>query len=374
MRKTLLSRAGSAAGLLLAMSLALAAERPRIPEPKISFDPRTYVCYRAAGPVTVDGNLDEAVWEKAPWTEPFVDIEGGRRPKPRFRTMAKMLWDDRYFYIGAYLEEPNVWATLAAHDSIIYQENDFEVFIDPDGDTHDYYELEINALNTVWDLFLVNPYRDGRPANIHSWEIPGLQTGVLVNGTLNNPADKDRSWFVEMALPWAVLKEAARPAAAPKPGDQWRVNFSRVEYRTTAADGMILKAVDPATGNPYPEDNWVWSPMGLVNIHYPELWGFVQFSDKTAGKGKDAFVARPEEKAKWVLRRIYYREWAHFSEKGAFTADLKALGLTERELKVSGFVSPPVLQATERLFEASFTRPDGAAWRIGPDGRVRKDS
>ncbi|HPH45161.1 MAG TPA: carbohydrate-binding family 9-like protein, partial [Candidatus Aminicenantes bacterium] len=171
------------------MSLALAAERPRIPEPRISFDPRTYVCYRAAGPVTVDGDLDESVWEKAPWTEPFVDIEGGRRPKPRFRTMAKMLWDDRYFYIGAYLEEPNVWATLADHDAIIYQENDFEVFIDPDGDTHDYYELEINALNTVWDLFLVNPYRDGRPANIHSWEIPGLQTGVLVSGTLNNPAD-----------------------------------------------------------------------------------------------------------------------------------------------------------------------------------------
>lgn len=32
------------------------------------------------------------------------------------------------------------------------QDNDFEVFLDPDGDNHNYYEIEINAHNTVWDL------------------------------------------------------------------------------------------------------------------------------------------------------------------------------------------------------------------------------
>ena len=85
--------------------------------------------------------------------------------------MAKMLWDDDYFYIGAYIEEPNVWATLTKRDSIIFQDNDFEIFIDPDGDSHNYYELEMNALNTVWDLFLVKPYRDGGPA-LHAWDNP----------------------------------------------------------------------------------------------------------------------------------------------------------------------------------------------------------
>ena len=60
-----------------------------------------------------------------------------------------MLWDDDYFYIGAELREPHVWGTLTAHDSVIFHDNDFEVFIDPNGDNHEYYEFEINALGTV---------------------------------------------------------------------------------------------------------------------------------------------------------------------------------------------------------------------------------
>ena len=88
-----------------------------------------------------------------------------------------MLWDDTYLYVGALLEEPHVWGTLTKHDSVIFKDNDFEIFIDPDGDNHEYYEIEINALNTEWDLFLTKPYRDGGPA-INEWEIPGLKTAV----------------------------------------------------------------------------------------------------------------------------------------------------------------------------------------------------
>ena len=115
----------------------------------------------------------------APWTDAFVDIEGDVRPRPRFHTRAKMLWDDTYFYVAALLEEPHVWGTLTKHDSVIFQDNDFEIFIDPDGDNQEYYEIEINALNTEWDLFLKKAYRDGGPA-MNEWEIPGLKTAVHV--------------------------------------------------------------------------------------------------------------------------------------------------------------------------------------------------
>src|SRR5262249_50376054 len=183
----------------------------------------------------VNGRLDDPAWQAAPWTDDFVDIEGDAQPTPRFRTRAKMLWDDEYFYVGAELEEPHVWATLTKHDSVIFHDNDFEVFIDPDGDSHDYYEFEINALNTAWDLFLPNPYKDGGSA-LNGWEIAGLKTAVHVDGTLNDPGDTDRGWAVVIAFPWAALKEQAhRIAAPPNDGDQWRVNFSRVEWqhRTT---------------------------------------------------------------------------------------------------------------------------------------------
>jgi len=44
----------------------------------------------------------------------------------------QMLWDDECLYIAAEMEEPHLWATLTEHDSIIFHDNDFEVFLDPD--------------------------------------------------------------------------------------------------------------------------------------------------------------------------------------------------------------------------------------------------
>ena len=98
-----------------------------------------------------------------------------------------MLWDADYFYVGAELREPHVWGTLTAHDSVIFHDPDFEVFIDPNGDNHEYYEFEINALGTSWDLFLPKPYKDdGKPMN--AWEIPGLKSAVFVDGTAERSA------------------------------------------------------------------------------------------------------------------------------------------------------------------------------------------
>ena len=359
--------------LLFCAGSALAADI-RVPEPKIPFDPRFYVCYRASKPPEIDGRLDEASWKKAEWTESFVDMEGPARPKPRFRTRVKMLWDAGFFYVAAELEEPNVWATYKDRDSVIFEENCFEVFIDPDGDTHAYYELEINALNTIWDLLLLKPYRDGGPA-VNAWDIRGLRTAIAVNGTLNAPKDKDKGWTVEMALPWEVLRECLPGnKLRPEPGDQWRVNFTRVEYRLETENGAYIKARDPGSGKPYLEDNWSWSPQGIVNIHYPEMWGFVEFTGKIAGKGKELFSDAFEEPVKWALRRIYYREMAYRDANGAYATALADLDLEgERSLKPDGWSYPPSLQATDDLFEAIYRNGDGESWHIRQDGLVWKD-
>lgn len=231
---------------------------------------RTYDCPRAAERVQIDGRLDDPVWRLARWTDDFVDIQGDVKPAPRFRTRVKMLWDDEYFYVGAWMEEPHVWASITQHDSVIFHDNDFEVFIDPNGDTLEYYEFEINALNTGWDLFLDKPYRKGGKAR-NDWEIPGLRTAVHVDGTLNDPQDRDRDWSVEIAFPWKALAQYAQKPAPPRSGDEWRVNFSRVEWRHEIVAGRYRKA--PHTK----EDNWVWSPQGAVNMHIPERWGRVRF-------------------------------------------------------------------------------------------------
>jgi hypothetical protein len=334
---------------LLAPLLFLAADLPA---------PRGYVCPRAVGPVTVDGRPDEAAWRDVPWTDDFVDIEGDARPRPRFRTRAKMAWDDRYLYVAAELEEPHVWATLTAHDAVIFHDNDFEVFIDPDGDNHEYYEIEINALNAEWDLLLNKPYRDGGPAR-DGWEVPGLLKAVHVRGTRNDPADRDEDWSVELAIPWAALAEHARRATPPRDGDQWRVNFSRVEWPVVARDGRYEKVPGRR------EDNWVWSPQGAVDMHRPERWGYVQFS--TAPLGKTAYRPDPDAPARDLLMRLYHAQRAYFVANRCYATRLDALKLGDDPRWKSVTLVP-----TRDGYEATLAGTS-RRWRVRQDSRLRPE-
>ena len=115
------------------------------------------------------------------------------------------MWNQEFLYILAKIEEPHVWGNLKQRDTVIFYNNDFEVFIDPDGDTHQYMELEINALNTAWDLFLERPYRNKVKVD-NAWNIEGLQSAVSYQGTLNDPSDTDLGWTLEIALPWKALE------------------------------------------------------------------------------------------------------------------------------------------------------------------------
>lgn len=310
---------------------------------------RTYLCHwQPNGPV-IDGNVDKSFWATIPWTEFFQDIEGDAKPVPRFKTRAKMAWTPTHFLIAAELEEPHVWGTLTEHNSIIFQDNDFEVFIDPDGDNHNYAELEVNALNTTWNLLLPKPYRDGGPALV-GWEMPGLQTAVRVHGTLNDPSDEDQGWTLEIAIPWQCLKEICIGCESPpRRGDQWRVNFSRVQWHHEIADGRYLKVAG------LPEDNWVWSSQEAVDMHRPEKWGIVQF-----GMDGDSCRPYPGEADRLRLMDFYWAQRAFNKAHSRYAEN----GI---ELQAQG--EPEFQDVSWRAFVTGFEATLGG-WMIREDSRL----
>jgi len=357
----------SIAAVGAALLLTTTAQAPRAPDlESVPYAPRNALCYRATSPPAIDGKLNDEAWTRASWSQPFVDIEGDRRPAPRLQTRVKLLWDADHLYIAADMEEPDVWATISRRDAVVFHDNDFEVFIDPDGDTHDYYELEVNALGTPWDLMLVRPYRDGGPP-INAWDITGLKLGVDVRGTLNQAGDRDEGWSVEMALPWVVLQEAALGKKPPVAGDTWRLNFSRVEWQVDASSGTYAKKVDPATKAPVPEFNWVWSPQGAIDMHMPERWGFVQFADAPATPGA-AFVPDPNDRVKWALRRLYYRQRDARDSTGKYATSLEALGAGS--IRADGGEFRPSMQVTQSSYEITAAGAGGTLVHIRDDGRV----
>jgi len=346
--------------LLNSYSLSQGFWGKEFPEGKIKYSPRKYICYKAKNVVILDGKIKEEAWENVPWTDSFVDIEGNLKPDPYYDTKVKMLWDENYFYFAALLEEPHVWATITERDEVIFKDNDFEIFLDPDGDTHNYYELEVNALETEWDLFLLKPYHDDEKVVLDSWDIPGLITKVHVDGTINDPTNIDKNWSVEIAIPWKTFISNYRSNTYPKEGEQWKVNFSRVHWETEIIDGKYVKTNTP-------EYNWVWSPQGIIYMHMPDLWGLVQFTEFTSDEKKVTFVDDNIDLIKWSLRQLYYRQRNYYYKNEKYTASIASLKI--RKAPTKNVPWPPKIVLTPSGWEASL-KYGGQKIIIRKDGRV----
>jgi hypothetical protein len=237
---------------------------------------KNYTAHSVKHPIVVDGKLTERDWKRAAIISNFEDIEGGDKPKPAYKTEVKMTWDAQYLYIGAVLEEPHLWGTLKKYDDIIYRDHDFEVFIDPIGDGEHYFEIEINVLGTLMDLYMNKPYKKGGTFDL-GWNATGIITAVHASGTINNNSDVDSSWTVEMAIPFSAISRLNR-AAAPSNTNPWRINFSRVQW-TLEPDGMSYQKKVKENKKPISEHNWVWSPTGIIDMHVPVKWGYLYFKN-----------------------------------------------------------------------------------------------
>ena len=258
-----------------------------------------YTAERVAGPIVIDGKLDESSWKSVKFSPRFVDIITAQ---PVIHdTRVAVLWDDQYIYVAYRVQEPFVHAKFTNHNDFIYQDNDVECFIaGPDA----YYEFEINAFNTCYEAFFIwedtfeksglarlpefersklvpfngvdytNHPRGGRLGNFNH-ALPGLKKGVFVDGTVNDDTDRDRGWTVELAFPWQSLKWLATDGRAlpPKDGDVWRMDFSRFNS---------YKAPPPAKDS----GGWFWSPHGVWDSHIPECFVYVTFSTNVVAAGK----------------------------------------------------------------------------------------
>jgi hypothetical protein len=330
--------------------------------------PENYIAYYTESSPLMDGIINEKAWQKAAWSNDFKDIEGDKKSLPALQTRMKMLWNDTCLFIAAELLEPHIWATLLNHDEIIFHDNDFEIFIDPDNNTHQYYEIEVNALNTIFDLFMSKPYRNLSGAVIN-WDLTKLRSGVHIKGTVNNSKDKDTSWSVEMAIPFRSL-QIGNANMPPKEGEIWRINFSRVEWDTEIRDGKYVKSKDQS-GKNKPEHNWVWSPQGVINMHYPERWGYLQFTRRTESQPPVVFEMPYQEKQKNYLWLCYYRQREYIGHNKKYAGSLTILGIDTTEIIIGSHTNTLQMEATSRQFMITITDENNDTISINDEGLIR---
>jgi hypothetical protein len=162
-----------------------------------------------------------------------------------------------------------------------------------------------------------------------------------------------------------VLSEYAHRPAPPRAGDQWRVNFSRVEW-LTAEDGKASRKVPGRR-----EDNWVWSPQGAVDMHRPERWGYVQFANATEGR---TFLPDPAWQVRERLVEIYQAQRDYFAAHKAWAGSVEALPLSKRA-RLPGEGPPVIRLGKDGNYEASIAREGGPSsssriWTIRADSKI----
>lgn len=242
----------------LACAVALAAaERPSLlPLPE-------YRAPRAATPPKIDGELDEQAWAAAPAAGDFVFTwyQSGRKEQTR----AKLLWDDECLYLAAVCDDAHITARHTERDGKIPEDDCIEIMLAPNpASPRVYFNVEVNVIGGILDNFRPNgPDRPRAP----KWDAEGVRVAGKWAGTLNDDADLDRHWQVEVAIPWRNFA-AVGAAVPPRPGTVLRMNLNRHGGKT----------------NPQ-YSQWAQADTPKPSFHTPDRFGRLVLTPEVAGGG-----------------------------------------------------------------------------------------
>jgi len=219
-------------------------------------EPRTdipsYRAPRASAAPTIDGELDDAVWQRAPRTDAFVDTMTGAPAQPT--SSARVAWDGDNLYVAFEVEDDWLHCDLSGHDPHLWEQDTVEIMVDPDSDGRNYVEVQLSPTDQVFDTRYVSR-RVPQPFGLVDWD-SHLRGACAVDGTVNDDG-ADGGYVAEMAIPWSAFTGHDPPAA----GDEWRVALYVLDQRQEGWRGVG------------------WSPPLVGDFHVPDRFGRVTFGD-----------------------------------------------------------------------------------------------
>src|SRR5439155_21866156 len=201
-----------------------AAAKPALQPPGGLVPLRSAECRWRNGPIKIDGVLNEKDWDNAETLDNFAVYWQKRKAKSA--TTARLLWDDRYLYFSAEMEDEDLYADVKDFNGMTWTNDVFELFFKPNKDALLYYEFQVNALNTQLELLLPSRGAGGYQRFGPLTKL-GMESAVKLQGTLNKWDDKDTGWTVEGRIPWSAFKLAG---GRPEPGARWHFALCRYDY------------------------------------------------------------------------------------------------------------------------------------------------
>jgi len=188
-------------------------------------DPKPHECRFTEGAITIDGKADEKAWAAAEVIDQFqLPWLGKEARAAKTATKARLLWDRDNLYFFAEMVDADLYADVKEHDGNTWDNDVFELFFKPSNDKLGYYEFQINALGTVFDMFIP---RRGQVNRFKKTDEFHIEQKVSLDGTLNDWTDRDKGWSVEGKIPW---RDFIRTGGRPAIDEVWNFVLCRYDY------------------------------------------------------------------------------------------------------------------------------------------------
>lgn len=231
---------------------------------------------RAASAPTIDGVPGDPVWETAPLIDQFLEYEPNEGAETRFRTEARLLYDDRNLYVLVRMFDPapdSIVSQLARRDVRVYSEH-VKLVIDSYHDRRTAYQFALSPAGVKRDFYVYNDQNEDP-----SWD--AVWDGEASVDSLG--------WTAEFRIPLSQLR------FANKAEHTWGLMIVRDVARTgqriswplfrRAVQGYVSQSgvITGIRNLPSPRRLEVSPYVVTKNVTVPEANGFAHEQEVTGG-------------------------------------------------------------------------------------------
>ncbi len=302
---------------------------------------------RTTAPVKIDGVLDEPEWQTAHPFNDFIQLELNPGKPSQQKTDVRVLYDDKFMYIGATLFDPHpdsILKELTQRDNI-GNDDYFAVFFDTYKDGVNGFGFFVTAADVQGDAKYYPPQGDdngnGNGGEDFNWSAVWRSKARIT----------DKGWVIEMAIPYSAIR-------FPKVKDQhWRINFMRSIRRSREKSfwNLVDKNINGFVNQ--------WGDLeGVQNIQSPvrlQATPFIatyltDYHDKTAAPvnqwGKSITGGMD---VKYGINDAFTLDMTLIPDFGQVPSDPKVLNLTPFEVKYDEY-RPFFTEGVELFNKGSF--------------------
>lgn len=211
-----------------------------------SLDQPSMNAVRLEAPVTINGQLDEKVWQEDGWITNFIQTFPSDTSLAIAQSKVKIAYDDKFLYIAAIMLNPEprkkYVSTSLRRDYRGNQNDGISIVIDTFNDKTNGYIFGVNPYGVQREAMMGNGGLQPTDFNL-AWDNKWYSEAVI----------HEDHWVVEIGIPFSTLRYKDDT-------DNWNINFYRIDSKYS----------EKSTWTPIPKNFNVTHMAFTQNLYFPE--------------------------------------------------------------------------------------------------------